>query len=115
MHAAETPSSPHSPLLPGDVWEMVLASAGPLALCADVGACPRTAAATRVQRAWRRAYVAPREGLEVVYAFPGQPWREGKLVRCGALSWMVQRVDDPRRKWCYVFLPHPTVRIRQKR
>lgn len=99
--------------LPPEIWELILAKGGPLEFSEYIGAYTDRIAALRIQRAWRSIVHIPITlGCTVLVRFPGPmglrtgvvcQWQEGDGSNCVRLKG---------RKAAFIFLPHPTVRIR---
>lgn len=95
--------------LPAELWEAVLARAGPLALAAWVGAHRPTCAATRVQRHWRARRAALCPGRRVRVTLPDRVLY-GVIFAWGEPGEYGVRVHDPARKH-YLFLPRAGARV----
>lgn len=100
--------------LPPELWERILALAGPLRLAPFVSADVRHVAAHRVQRVWRaygarRCIMLPHHTSVVVRTSRRAPLRRGMVIRVGAHA-CIRLLD---RQAAYLFLPHPTAVIRQ--
>lgn len=95
--------------LPPELWEHVLARGGPLAFAPYVGAANAVTrvAAARIQRAWRGRLL--RVGARVWVHLSGLPPRRGVVCQWDEGRLCVRIVD---RKATFLFLPHPSVRLR---
>ena len=99
------------PDLPAELWEAVLARAGPLALAPYVRARGRECAAARVQRRWRARRAALYPGRRVrVTLHDGGPVLHGVIFAWGDPGEYGVRVADPERRR-YLFLPRAGARV----